>query len=169
MAARFCASCGHRLNVQARFCSRCGSPVNPNAPISRRAAFVPAPASHRQSVWILTVVVVITVIVVAALFVVPLPRAFGFEIVEHRVSAQWSGEYNQTFPIDARVSGAWNAPVGTTLEIQIEAPDSAPVYLEVGSSGSFSFRAEQHTYSFVTESNGSEAVSVSGTYSMPLL
>lgn len=109
---------------------------------------------------------VVCLAVIIALAVIPVPHSYRFIIFA--TSPTEEGSQFQTFPEGAGVSGSWTASSSQSVSLTI-ACGLGQVYAGSGTSGSFSFTAQLFACLFTVTSTEPVNVTVTGTYSSPLL
>ncbi len=127
-----------------------------------------------QYVLLGVLAVVVTLIVVT---LVPIPHSLSVTLVTVPVgNPVGDGEtidvVNVSIPTGSQVTGSWSSADGVNVTFSIDPRTQGPLaYESTGTSGSFSFVAHYSSFIFgaSTTGNTSATVSVSGTYSLPLL
>lgn len=109
---------------------------------------------------------VVVVIAIVILFVVPIPRSFSAQLSS---SVGGGGRDTLSFPTGSQVSGSWTTNNGGSVTLTITDSSGGTVYSSDSSGGSFSFTASSPPYGVSAASIFAETVSVTGTYSTPLL
>lgn len=179
VAGSFCPRCGQPIAPGGRFCGRCGAPAAPAVPPAPVAGPAGAPVggvlgggyagpappapANRRALYVLLGVAVVVVVVLLALFLVPVAHPFSASLA---TSGDTPGVDLITFPSGAPVHGTWTSSGGS---VQFEIVGFGHLYSENGTSGAFSFTATLSFVEFEAISSGSATVSVSGSYSSPLL
>jgi len=129
---------------------------------------VPSPPPAKPSHLIRNVaIVVILVAVFVGLIAIPVPHSFSDQIF---TLAEVQGNATITPPAGAQISGTWSAPdPNTNFQIRFGSALGQDIFSAEGAAGSFSFTASQYEYWFVTGAPSNETVTVSGSYSSPIL
>jgi hypothetical protein len=124
--------------------------------------------TRRRRLLAAAVVVVVVGLTLIATSTVPIPHSFatGFALPHvHLGVADLPG------PEGATISATWSATGGGTADVLVADGSDYPIYASNGTEGSFSFPATSPPYTFqaITASNLTEQVTISGTYTSPLL
>jgi hypothetical protein len=187
MAAQSCAGCGQPLAGDSQYCPRCGAQVaalrpdaaeessslSPRRPVSTasassQAGFSPTPTRPTQvhTRRNVGVALAIVLLLIVAFTVVPVPHGFSAT-----VSSSWDAEgpATESFPSGSTVSGMWSTADGFAVTFNITDAAGHSVYFADASFGSFSFTASNSPYTMKSSSLFSETISVSGSYSSPVL
>jgi hypothetical protein len=136
----------------------------------------PRTRRKRTPLYVLLGVLAVVVTLIAVTFV-PIPHSFSMTLVTVPVrNPVGIGEtidvVNVSIPTGSQVTGSWSSANGVTVNFVIDPrTQGPPAYESTGTSGSFSFVATYSSFIFgaSTTGNTSATVSVSGTYSAPLL
>jgi hypothetical protein len=126
----------------------------------------PAPAPSGHTVRNVVVVIIVIAAILAVLILVPIPHPFSTSLVS---SGGAPGTATFDFPAGSVVKGSFSSASGDNVAFGISDPHGGVIYGADASRGSFSFASTGGTYRFTSDSFASETVSVSGTYSIPLL
>ena len=126
------------------------------------------PAWTRRRVWVVVAVVVVGIAVLLALLSVPVSHSFSDEFTTFRLHL---GSVTLSVPVGAVVTATWSTNSSSSVAFDVVEGNDYPIYQTTGSGGSFSFPATVSSYGFVGLglSNASQLVTVSGTYTAPLL
>jgi hypothetical protein len=121
----------------------------------------------KKWVWIIALGLVVASIV-GGLAIVPVDHSFAGTFTLSRLHL---GGYTLHAPPGAVVTGTWNATGGGTVDFDVVDGSDYPIYETNGTSGSFSFPSSSPPYTFegLTIANVTDTVSVSGSYSSPVL
>jgi hypothetical protein len=129
-----------------------------------------------RAVWIAIFSLVAAVLVVLALFAIEIPHSYSFTMNGPELPAGTPAFQNHSFPAGSDVSGAWSTSCTAAPVFAIFTgpppfdPNWTGVYHGGTSNGAFGFRSSGDPYTFEFYCNeNSYTVSISGTYSMPLL
>jgi hypothetical protein len=166
VAAFFCHRCGAANSLGARFCTRYGTALVANIPSSPiyQPIVVSTPSSHTgRNVGV--VIAILFLILVVAL-IVPVPHNFSENFSTGLLSV---GGASLTVPDGSSVQGSWSTNNGGSVTFQISDANGHVVYTADAASGSFGFSATNPPYVFAASAFFSESVSVTGTYTAPLL
>jgi hypothetical protein len=153
--------CGTSSQADSNFCSKCGSALVTgfkSSPVNKTGS------GHR---WRnIAIAVLIIVVAIAVLALLPVPRPF----TEHLTSAYMNpGKATFSPPLGSQITGRWSTADGGSVSFNIEDANANEIYFADSSGGSFSFTASNPPYYFLVNSAPTESISVSGTYSSPLL
>jgi hypothetical protein len=122
----------------------------------------------RSRLPLVVAIALVAVTIAAGVAAVPVDHAFSGTFSLPRLHLN---SYTLHKPQGATVTGTWAAVGGGRVHFDIVDGTNYPIYQTNGTSGSFSFPATAPPYGFagVNTANVTDTVSVTGSYSAPLL
>ncbi len=126
------------------------------------------PSPTQRRVWICASVAGVAIVVLLALLSVPVSHSFSDQFTTFRLHL---GDAMLSVPAGAVVTASWSANSSSPVAFDVVDSNDYPIYQTTGTNGTFSFPATAPPYGFVGlgVSNASQSVTVSGTYSVPIL